>query len=192
MIEEFLKAFFSIFVIMNVVGNVPIFLSLSERMKKHERDIGINKAILIASLLLLIFLFAGSGILNFFGISIHSFRVAGGIIILIVAIEMVLGLEIKDRRSTKYEFAVVPLATPLITGPGVIATIILLTQSVGIFITFIASMSNLFLSWILLRFSEHIYKILGRQGADILSRVMGLILAAIAIEFIKNGWMNII
>lgn len=192
MIEVFLKAFFSIFVIMNVLGNVPLFLSLSSKLKKKQKNRSINKAILIAGIILLIFLFLGDHILNFFGISIHSFKVAGGIILLIVAIEMVLGLQFKEKRYDKYEFATFPLATPLITGPGVIATIILLVQSAGLLITLAASILNLFLTWVFLRFSVYIYKFLGRQGSDVLSRVMGLILAAISIEFIKSGWIGIV
>ena len=189
MFQEFLKAFFAIFVIMDVFGNVPIFWSLSQKIKKSHWQKSIDKAVSIATLLLFIFLFLGPYILEFFGISIGSFKVAGGIIILIVGLQMVLGLRIFERHLEKYEFAVVPLATPLITGPGVITTIILLVQSVGLWITFIASTVNLLLTWIILRFSGILYKFLGRQGSDVLSRVMGLILAAIAIEFIKSGWI---
>lgn len=192
-IPAFLQAFFSIFVIMDVLGNVPIFWMLSNKLNSKQRKISINKAIMVASLVLLSFLFLGEHILNFFGITIHSFKVAGGIIILIVGLEMVLGLHHhKEKKYEKYEFAIVPLATPLITGPGVITTIILLTQSVGLWITLIASLVNLGLSWVFLTYSDFIFKFLGRQGAEIMSRLMGLILAAIAIGFITSGWMAII
>jgi multiple antibiotic resistance protein len=86
----------------------------------------------------------------------------------------------------------VPLATPLITGPGVITTIILLVQSVGLWLTLLASLLNLFITWIVLRSSDRFYKFLGRQGAEVMSRIMGLILAALAIKFIKSGWMGIV
>ena len=79
----------------------------------------------------------------------------------------------------------------MITGPGVITTVILLVHSVGIWITFLASVLNLLLVWVSLSFSDYIYKFLGRQGADVMSRVMGLILVALAVEFIKVGWIGI-
>jgi multiple antibiotic resistance protein len=190
MIDEFFKAFLAIFVIMDVLGNIPIFWTLSRKLKKSEREMSINKALTIASLLLLVFLFLGEIILDFFGISISSFKVAGGIIILIVGLEMVLGFRFRERRYEKYEFAIVPLATPLITGPGVITTIILLVHTVGLYVTFVASIANLLITWIALRYSERIHKFLGAQGADVLARVMGLILAALAVEYIKSGWIG--
>ncbi|MBD3163679.1 NAAT family transporter [Candidatus Woesearchaeota archaeon] len=188
MIDEFLKAFFAIFVIMDVLGNIPIFWSLTKKLSREKKIISVNKALTIASVMLIVFLFLGKNLLDFFGISIDSFRIAGGIIILIVGLEMVLGLRIRERRVEKYEFAIVPLATPLITGPGVITTVILLVDTVGILITLIASILNLFITWVALRYSDHLYKFLGRQGADFLSRVMGLILASLAVEFITTGW----
>ncbi|MCK5282071.1 MAG: MarC family protein [Nanoarchaeota archaeon] len=191
MIDEFFRAFLAIFVIMDVLGNVPLFLVLSKKLKKKEKIKSINKALTIAAILLMLFLFFGEGILRFFGVSISSFKVAGGIIILLVGIQMVLGLRFRERKYEKYEFAIVPLATPLITGPGVITTVILLVHSVGIWITFLASVLNLLLVWVSLSFSDYIYKFLGRQGADVMSRVMGLILVALAVEFIKVGWIGI-
>jgi multiple antibiotic resistance protein len=188
MINEFLIAFFSIFVIMDALGNVPIYWSLSQKLNKNQKTHCIDLAVLVASIVLLVFLFLGESILTFFGISIYGFKVAGGIIILIIALEMVLGLQFKEKQVDKYQFAFVPLATPLITGPGVITTIILLTHQVGILITFFASVANLLLCWLVLRMSDSINKFMGRQGAEILRRIMGLILAAIAVEFISSGW----
>jgi multiple antibiotic resistance protein len=192
MIDEFFKAFFAIFVIMDVLGNIPLFWALSKKLKPAERKKSVDKALTVASILLFIFLFLGEPILNFFNISIHSFKVAGGIIILIVGLKMVLGLRLRESHVEKYEFAIVPLATPLITGPGVITTIILLTQKYGILLTALASSLNLLITWLLLKYSDSVYRFLGRQGSDILTRVMGLILSALAIEFIKSGWLAIV
>ena len=146
MLHEFLKAFFSLFVIMDVLGNIPIFMSFSKKLKKKERAESANRALTYATIILLIFLFLGDKILKFFSISISSFQVGAGIIILIVGLEMVLGFKLREKHYEKYEFAIVPLATPLITGPGVIATLILLVSSFGLWITFAASAANLLLS----------------------------------------------
>jgi len=127
-LANLLRAFFSIFVIMDILGNIPIFLSMSSRFKKKDKKKIANRAVISAGILLLIFLFIGKFVLNFFGISISSFKIAGGLIILIVGIEMVLGISFKEKKYSLYEFAVVPLATPLITGPGVITTIIILSE----------------------------------------------------------------
>ncbi len=189
MIVEFFKAFLSLFVIMDVLGNVPLFWTLSHKLGRSQKVHSINKAVIVAGILLLCFLFFGDAILTFFGVSIHSFKVAGGIIILIIGLEMVLGLRFRETRFEKYEFAVVPLATPLITGPGVITTIILLADSVGIWLTLAAASLNLLITWISLIYSDKLHNFLGRQGADVLSRLMGLILCAIAVTFVKSGWV---
>jgi multiple antibiotic resistance protein len=192
MIQEFWKAFFALFVIMDVIGNVPMFCVLSGRLKHKQRNAKINQAITAATVLILLFLFLGENILEFFGISISSFRIAGGLIVLIVGIQMVLGLRFKEARYAKYEFAVVPFATPFVAGPGVLTTTILLVHSLGIWITFLAAFLNLLIFWTALRISERLYKFFGRQGADIISRIMGLIITALAVEFIREGVLGIL
>ncbi|MBS3136667.1 MarC family protein [Candidatus Woesearchaeota archaeon] len=192
MIQEFLQAFFSIFVVMDSLGNVPVFWKLSGKLKKSEKKLSVNKAITIAGIILLVFLFFGESLLGFFGVTIHSFKVAGGIILLAVGVQMVLSINFREKSAEKYEFAVVPLATPLITGPGVITTVIILVNTFGILITFVASALNLLLAWVILSYSGYFYRFFGRQGSDAMGRIMGLILSALAIEFIKSGWMGIV
>jgi multiple antibiotic resistance protein len=177
---------------MNVFGSVPLFLSMMQGSSIEYSRKCAHKAIFIASILLFIFLFLGEQILFFFGISLDSFKIAGGLIILIIAIELVLGLAFREKRYDNYDFAVVPLATPLITGPGVITTVILLVHSSGILIALIASILNLFIAWLVLYYSDNLYRFIGKQGADVLGRVMGLILTAIAVEFIRSGITNMI
>ena len=122
--------------------------------------------------------------------SLYSFKIAAGLILLIFGLKLVLGLRIMEERAKGYEMAVVPLATPLITGPGVITTIIVFAQQYGIYIVLIASILNLVVNYYFLLNSERIYRFLGRQGSDALSRIMGLILTAIAISFIRQGWLG--
>jgi multiple antibiotic resistance protein len=188
----FLQAFFSLFVVMDILGSVPVFWHLSSKLNRREKQKSVNKAILIAGGLLLVFLFLGERILLFFGVSIASFRVAGGILLFIIGIRMVMGMRLMEARVEKYEFAAVPLATPLITGPGVITTIILLVHTYGLFIAFLSASINILLAWIILRHSHLMHAFLGRQGADVVGRIMGLIIASLAVEFIKTGWVNIL
>lgn len=190
-IIDFGKAFFAIFVAMDAFGNLPILSTLTQKLSAKDRSKNVNRAILIATVLLLIFLFFGITILKYFGISFESFKVAGGIVLLIIGLKIVLGLRLKEERAKKYEMAAVPLATPLIVGPAVITVIIILVNEFGYLLTLIASLLNLLITWLVLHQTELLYKILGRQGSDVVARIMGLVLTALAVEFIKQGWVGL-
>ena len=190
-ITGFIKAFFAIFVAMDAFGNLPILSTLTQKLSAKERNKNVNGAVLIAAILLFIFLFFGARILQYFGISIDSFKIAGGIILLIIGIKIVLGLRLREERAKRYEVAAVPLATPLITGPAVITVILLLVNEFGYLLTLIASLLNLFITWVVLRQTALLFKLFGRQGSDIIARIMGLILTALAVEFIKQGWLSL-
>lgn len=191
MIEEIIKSFVILFVILDPVGNLPIFISLTKGMKEKEISKNIHKAIVVASAILLIFLFLGIKIFEFFRITTESFLIAGGIILLIFSIFYVLGIQIVKGHHTGDDVASVPLGTPLITGPGTITTTIILVGEHGILITLIAAIIALFCTWLILRYSSYLYKILGKSGSNIVSRIMGLILAAIAVQFIIKGVLGV-
>ena len=110
---------------------------------------------------------------------------------LILGLKIVLGLRLRENGARKYSVAAVPLATPLITGPAVITVIILLVSQFGYLLTLIASILNLVITWIVLRQTKILFKIFGRQGSDVIATIMGLILTALAIEFIKQGWISL-
>ena len=188
MIDAFLKSFIAIFVIMDAVGNIPIFSALNKGFSKEQRVKNLNRAVLIATVVLFIFLFFGNGLFKFFGIRISSFKIAGGILLLIIGMEIALGIKFKRYTKEKQEIAVVPMGTPLIPGPGVITTVLILVGNYGYWIPFAASVANLLLTFILLRLSEGFLRIFGKQGADVVSRIMGLIIVAIAVEFVRQGW----
>jgi len=190
-VSDFLKAFFAIFVAMDAIGNLPILYVLTKKLSAKERNKNVDKAIFIATILLLVFLLFGTGILGYFGISFNSFRVAGGLVLLIIGLRIVLGLRLMEERAQKYELAIIPLATPLIVGPAVITVTILLVNEFGFFIPLIAAAANLIAAWIILRQTELLFKILGRQGSEVIARIMGLILTALAVEFIKMGWVGL-
>ncbi len=189
-LSDFLKAFFAIFVAMDAFGNLPILYVLTKKLSAKERNKNVDKAIFIATILLSVFLFFGTGILSYFGISFNSFRVAGGLVLLIIGLRIVLGLRLMEERA-KYELAAVPLATPLIVGPAVITVTILFVSEFGFVIPLIAAFANLIISWIILRQTELLFKILGRQGSEVIARIMGLILTALAVEFIRQGWAGL-
>jgi len=190
-LSDFLKAFFAIFVAMDAIGNLPILYVLTKKLSVKERNKNVDKALFVATILLSVFLLFGTGILSYFNINFSSFRVAGGIVLLIIGLRIVLGLRLMEEKAKKYELSAVPLATPLIVGPAVITVTILLVNESGFLITLIAAAANLIASWIILRQTELLFKVLGRQGSEVIARIMGLILTALAVEFIKIGWVGL-
>ena len=186
MINEVLKSFITIFVVMDSIGNIPFFLEIVKGMPKNVVRKQLNMAITVAAVLMALFLFFGSQVLKLFSIDINSFRIAGGIILLIFGIHYVFGIQQKQRRENGYDISV-PIGTPLLVGPGVITTIIILTQINGVIITLLASVLSILSALIILRFSARFYTLLGKHWTNVVSRVMGIMLASIAVEFIRVG-----
>ncbi|HIH42030.1 TPA: MarC family protein [Candidatus Woesearchaeota archaeon] len=186
--ETILKAFLSLFIIMDAFGVLPVFITVTKNYPAHFKKHCANTAMYVAGIVLLVFLFFGLIILDFFGINFSNFKVAGGLILLILGVKIVLGLQFREEVASKYQLAVVPLATPLITGPGVITTVIILVGEYGYYITLLVSLLNLFITWLILYNADYFYKLLGRQGSDVLSRIMGLLLTALGVQFIRVGF----
>ena len=188
--EGLLEAFITLFVIMDPVGNIPIFLSLTKGMPKAEVKRNVDKSVLVAGILLFVFLFFGLRIFDFFSINLDSFQIAGGLILLVLAVSYALGF---THKLVKHGADLsIPIGTPLLTGPGVIATTIILVKENGPYVTVIAAFMTLLATWLILMHSQKIYRILGEHWTNVVSRVMGIILAAIAVEFITNGVLNVI
>lgn len=186
--EGLLESFITLFVIMDPVGNIPIFMSLTKGMPKSEVKRNIDKSVMVAGILLFVFLFFGLRIFDYFSIDLDSFQIAGGIILLILAVSYVLGF---THKFVKHGADLsIPIGTPLLTGPGVITTTIILVKENGPYITVIAAFLTLLATWLILMHSSKIYRILGEHWTSVVSRVMGIILAAIAVEFITKGVLN--
>ncbi len=196
---DYIKIFVSLLAIVNPFGAIPIFISLIGEVAKGERNRIINTVALSVSLILLVSLLFGELLLDFFGISIHSFKVGGGILLLLIAISM-LNAKVSsivqtsaeaDESRDKESIAVVPLAIPLLAGPGAISTVIIdAHKATGIgHYGMIAGEIGLLglILWLVLRLSPLISQRISATGINVFTRIMGLILAAIAIEFIANG-----
>ena len=197
--SEYVKILIGVIAIVNPLGAIPIFISLTAGVGKVERNRIINIVAMSVGLILLVSLFIGELVLGFFGISIHSFRVGGGILLLLMSLSMLQARtspvvqtreeaeESRDRES----IAVVPLSIPLLAGPGAISTVIIdahKASAIGHYAVIAVELIVLSLSlWLVLRLSPLISKRISGTGINIFTRIMGLILAAIAIEFIANG-----
>ena len=189
--QEIIEAFITLFVIMDPIGNLPIFISLTKSMPIKEIKRNANNSVFVAGVLLFVFLFLGIKIFDFFGINLNSFQIGGGIILLIMGIMYVFGTSLKFVKSHGSDLSV-PIGTPLLTGPGVITTTIILVNESGTFVTVIAALLTLLATWLILINSVKLYRILGAHWIDVISRILGIILAAIAVEFITKGIFNIV
>jgi multiple antibiotic resistance protein len=198
-ISEYLKFFVALLAVINPVGAIPIFINLTANQDVAIRNKNGSLAAMSMGAILVVVLFSGETILRFFGISVGSFRVGGGILILLMAISM-LNAKMSNVRQTKEEeidsaerdsVAVVPLATPLLAGPGAISTVILYAQRYasaahylylfGCIVLLVA------LTALLFRLAPTIARMLGKTGINIVTRLMGLIMAAMGVEFIAHG-----
>ena len=196
---DYVKTFVGLLAIVNPIGAIPIFISLTAGADKVQRLKTVNTVAVTVGIILLTALFFGEALLGFFGITVNSFRVGGGILILLMAVSM-MHAKISPAIQTKEEveesmdrnsIAIVPLAIPLLAGPGAISTVIIDAHKAsdavhyGIIAVEIAVLSLLL--WLVLRLSPLIAKHITATGINIFTRIMGLILAAIAVEFIANG-----
>ncbi|MFM2408201.1 MAG: hypothetical protein RL358_943 [Pseudomonadota bacterium] len=194
---EYSKIFLSLFAIVDPIGIIPIIIGLTVGLTAQKRDRVGRLASLTVFLILLVALLIGTALLDFFAISIHSFRTAGGILILLMAINMLFGDKPKITRDKDSDgdatasVAIVPLSTPLLAGPGAISTVILdAHKGTGVAHIGVMAMILLLLSlsvWLTFLIAPWVSQRLGKVGSNIVTRLMGLLLAAIAVEFIAGG-----
>ena len=182
-----IKATLVLFVIVDPFGNIPIFMSLTEKMTKPQRRKVFNTATLVGVILLLVFAFVGQEILSIFGVSLFSFEVAGGILLLIIAIKILISGSLEDMSESPESMGAVPIAMPLLVGPGAITTTIFNLQSYGIAVAAISILIVLVLTWFILRYVDTVYRFLGKTGAIVIARVMALFIAAFAVQYMLIG-----
>ena len=182
------KAFIILFVVMDSPGNIPIFMALTKGMSGAERKKELNYAVVVATILLLIFAFLGKIILYVLGITTDSFMIAGGILLLLFAFDLLRG-EHKYAMSGESRTGVgaVPLGTPSLAGPGAITAVMVIIQSSGVFVVLFSIFCAIIATRVILGQSERLYELMGKVGTEVLSRVIGIIVAAIAIQFIGTG-----
>ena len=190
MLEGLVASAVVLFFIFDPFASLPIFISLTNDQDQAQMVKSANRAVIVAALLFVVFALVGEDILKLFGISISSFRVAGGLVLMMMAIEVIFGIEISKHKNE--DVAWVVIATPILTGPGVIATAILLVDQYDVVTVLLAGGFALFITWLALHNSVLIVKKLGRNAIEIFSRIIGLIIAALAVEYILSGTMEYI
>lgn len=190
-ITNFLLALIPIFVAIDAIAVLPIFLSMTEGMPPDDKKIIIKQSVITAFLVSVCFLAVGKFIFSALGITVADFKIAGGIVLLVLAINDLLFPE-KARRFQGSSIGVVPLGMPLIVGPGVLTTIIILVDTYGYLPALFSILINLFIVWFAFNKSDVIMKILGENGAKGFSKVMSIFLAAIAVMMIRRGIFELI
>lgn len=184
-----LKSVAALFIILDPIGLIPVYMSVTQDYDAGERLRMLSRATLVALILILLFTFAGTGILKFFGITVNDFRIAGGVLLLVIALRIINEAHYGAPNGGS---GVVPLAVPLLVGPGAITTTIVLIGSYGLWITFTAVLITFAIMFIIFRYVNFLYVILGKTGSDVVAKLMGMLLAAIAIQFIRQGIQQIL
>lgn len=203
LLSDYLHILTALFVIVNPIGAIPLFISYTQEQSTEDRRIAARTAAIAVALVLVVSVFMGDYLLKFFGIGIPSFRVGGGILILLMAIAMLNAQQggarytVEEGREgvEKQNIAVVPLAIPLLAGPGAISTTIIYAQKAYSIsdkaVLLIAALSVAAGVAIALHLAESIANRLGRTGINIATRIEGLILSAVAVEFIADGLLQL-
>lgn len=202
--SEYVKIFVAVLVIVNPLGAIPFYISLTNGSPSAERRKIPNQTSLAIAVVLIISALLGEALLRFFGISIASFRVGGGILLMLMAMSMMQARQSRSRQTPeeaieaeeKENIAVVPLAIPLLAGPGAISTVIIYSSlsqhPLHYLIIMLSGILIAAIIWIALHSAEYLAGLLGTTGINIAMRLMGILLAAIAIEFIASGALDLL
>ena len=183
-LKEIISVTLILFSVIDIMGNLPIVISFKEKGKKIES----GKATIVAGSIMIAFLFAGESILQLFSLDVQSFAIAGAIIIFIIGMEMILGITLIKESDETSNSSIVPLAFPLIAGAGTLTTILSLKAEFQTINISVGIILNLLVIYVVLRSSSYIQRKIGKGGADILRKVFGIILLAIAVKLFKTSF----
>ena len=188
----FVEAFVLLFAVIDAIGTVPVFVALTNDYPDDRKRI-LRQAVVIATVILIVFSLFGWLIFDIFGITIDDFRIAGGIILFVVAVDQLRGGNIRSKGLQPSDVAAFPLAIPLIAGPGAISTVIIISgPPYSPMIALVAVGCNAFLAFVILFSSAWVRKVFGVNGTNALSRITALLIAALAVSFVIDGIKNIV
>jgi len=186
-VEELLRAIVALFIVVDPFGNIPIFFELTSSLNTSERKKVFDTAIMSGTVLLLIFAFAGHQLLLLFGITLHSFMIAGGILLLLISLQILVHGGEKWLQDYRGRVGVFPIGFPLLAGPGAITTTMIAINSYGPLVAIISIVIVMLITWYIVRSTSMIYGFMGKAGLDVVAKIMAVFLAAIAVEYIIRG-----
>lgn len=185
--EKFMVAFIPLFVAIDPIGLAAIFIGLGAQVDPRRRQCEGNLGLVTALGVAVGFIFLGKAIFAALGITVGDFQVAGGLILLGLAVRELLDLGGENRPAGE-AFGVVPLGMPLIAGPALLTALLILVDSVGIVFTVLSLLANLLLVGLAFRNADFLARLLGKRGLNGTSKLISLLLAAIAVSLIRRGW----
>jgi multiple antibiotic resistance protein len=186
-------AFVPLFVAIDAVGNLPIIIARTHHFTPRQRRLTLIEAFFTALVVGLVFMLVGKALLRYLGVTVDDFLIAGGLVLLVLAVRDIAGTGVESEEEPEGErrdaesVGAVPIGTPLLVGPATMATLLLLVDQYGPWVTGLAFLLNLLLAWLFFAQAEHISRFLGRRGLRATSKVMSLLLAAIAVHLIRRG-----
>ena len=187
--KEIVTAFMILFAVIDIVGNIPIIIDLRKKVGHIQSE----KASLIAGVIMICFLFIGENILSLIGIDVNSFAVAGAFVLFFIALEMILGVTLyKDEGNTALTASVFPLAFPLIAGPGSLTTLLSIKAEFSTPNIIVAIIVNVFVIYLVLKTSGKIEKFIGQNGIQIIRKIFGVVLLAIAVKLFMSNIKELI
>lgn len=205
MTEQLIKTFIIFFVVIEPVSLVPMFGALTRGGEPGYRTKMAWKSVAISACIFIVFAFVGDWLLRLLGISVSAFKIAGGMLLFLLAVDMVLAREsglrsttVREQEEAKYrdDISVFPMAFPLITGPGALATLLLLTAETNDYIEFsmVLGMGLLALAvtLVLLLLTRPLMRVIGVTGGTVVSRLLGVVLAALAVQYVVDGFTEVL
>jgi len=184
------RATVALFIIVDPIGTVPLFSNLTMSMKPVARNKMLRTVAYVGAALLVVFALVGQQLLALFGITLPSFEIAGGLLLLILSLEILFRRERVAKTESPEDSGVIPIAFPLLVGPGAITTTMITLDAYGLPVALTSITIVMFLTWVVMRLTPKINAVLGKTGSSVIAQVMGVFIAAIAIQYIIIGLQN--
>ncbi|HUP56319.1 MAG TPA: MarC family protein [Bdellovibrionota bacterium] len=185
-LHQFALAFIALFVALDVIGILPMFTALTHGQAGRVRKVTVDRSMGVAFALAMFFMFLGEAVFRYLGITLPDFKIAGGIVLLLISLADLLGSPEASKRASGNS-GIVPLAVPLITGPAVLATLVIQAKTYGYPITLASLLANYLLAWLILGRAHRITGLIGKDGTVVVSKIAALLLAAISVAMIRSG-----
>lgn len=188
LLQPYILTFIPIFVAVDSLGNIPIFVSLTSGLNIKQKKRVIIESIVTATVIAFVFMFIGKFILRIMGVTVSDFKVAGGILLLVISINLLLlGKRTGSMFSSLKDVGIFPLGTPLITGPAVLTTTLMMVDSFGLIPTFWSVLLNMIIAWLFLKYADTFIRLMGDAAIRAFSKVAYILLASIAVMMIRKG-----
>jgi multiple antibiotic resistance protein len=190
--KEFWLCFVPLFVAVDAIGVLPMFMTLTREIEGKNIQRVIYQSVVTAIVVAFLFLLAGRALLNLLGITVADFMIAGGILLFVISISDIISTEKAIMHIDPESLGAVPIGVPLITGPAVLTTSIILLDSHGFMLTGVAIFINIFIAGIIFFFSGFIHGLLGKAGSKTFSKIASLLLASIAVMIVRKGFITLL